>query len=46
MVYVISKNGQPLMPTKRSGKVYRLLKTKQARVQEPDDSDMLSFLFQ
>lgn len=32
MVYVISKNGQPLMPTKRSGKVYRLLKTKQARV--------------
>lgn len=32
MVYVISKNGQPLMPTKRSGKVYRLLKTKQAKV--------------
>lgn len=25
MVYVISKDGQPLMPTKRSGKVYRLL---------------------
>ena len=32
MVYVISKDGQPLMPTKRSGKVYRLLKNKQARV--------------
>ena len=32
MVYVISKDGQPLMPTKRNGKVYRLLKTKQAKV--------------
>ena len=32
MVYVISKNGQPLMPTNRSGKVYRLLKNKQAKV--------------
>lgn len=32
MVYIISKDGQPLMPTKRSGKVYRLLKTKQAKV--------------
>lgn len=32
MVYVISKDGQPLMPTKRSGKVYRLLKNKQAKV--------------
>ena len=32
MVYVISKDGQPLMPTKRNGKVYRLLKNKQARV--------------
>ena len=32
MVYVISKDGQPLMPTKRSGKVYQLLKSKQARV--------------
>lgn len=31
MVYVISKDGQPLMPTKRSGKVYRLLKSKQAK---------------
>jgi len=31
MVYVISKDGQPLMPTKRSGKVYRLLKNKQAK---------------
>ena len=32
MVYVISKDGQPLMPTKRNGKVYRLLKNKQAKV--------------
>ena len=32
MVYVISKDGQPLMPTERSGKVYRLLKNKQAKV--------------
>ena len=32
MVYVISKNGQPLMPTNRYGKVYRLLKNKQAKV--------------
>jgi len=32
MVYVISKDGQPLMPTKRSGKVYRLLKNDQAKV--------------
>lgn len=32
MVYVISKDGRPLMPTKRSGKVYRLLKNKQAKV--------------
>ena len=32
MIYVISKDGQPLMPTKRSGKVYRLLKNKQAKV--------------
>lgn len=32
MVYVISKDGQPFMPTKRSGKVYRLLKNKHAKV--------------
>lgn len=32
MVYVIAKDGQPLMPTERSGKVYRLLKSKQAKV--------------
>lgn len=31
-VYVISKDGQPLMPTRRFGKVRRLLKNKQARV--------------
>ena len=32
LTYVISKDGQPLMPTERSGKVYRLLKNKQAKV--------------
>ena len=32
MVYVISKDGQPLMPTKRNSKIYRLLKNKQAKV--------------
>lgn len=31
-VYVISKDGQPLMPTSRFGKVRRLLKTKKAKV--------------
>lgn len=32
MVYVISKDGQPLMPTERYGKVRQLLKAKLARV--------------
>lgn len=32
MVYVISKDGQPLMPTKRHGKVRRLLKSGKAKV--------------
>ena len=32
MVYVIAKNGQPLMPTKRYGKVRRLLKAHKAKV--------------
>ncbi|MFR6141815.1 MAG: RNA-guided endonuclease IscB [Finegoldia sp.] len=32
MVYVISNNGQALMPTKRFGKVRRLLKEKKAKV--------------
>jgi hypothetical protein len=32
MVYVLSKDGKPLMPTKRYGKVRRLLKQKLARV--------------
>ena len=32
MVYVISKNGQPLMPTERHGKIRRLLKAKKAIV--------------
>lgn len=32
MVYVISENGQPLMPTSRYGKVRRLLNNKQAKV--------------
>ena len=31
-VYVISKTGQPLMPTRRFGNVRRLLKNKQAKV--------------
>lgn len=31
-VYVISKDGQPLMPTSRRGKVRRMLRTKQAEV--------------
>lgn len=31
-VYVISKDGQPLMPTTRFGKVRRLLKNKKAKV--------------
>ncbi|MFN4200217.1 MAG: RRXRR domain-containing protein [Fervidobacterium gondwanense] len=32
MVYVISKDGKPLMPTKRHGKVRRLLKQGLAKV--------------
>ena len=32
LVYVISKDGQPLMPTERFGKVRRLLKEKKAKV--------------
>ena len=32
MVYVISQNGQPLMPTNRCGHIRWLLKTKQAKV--------------
>lgn len=32
MVYVLNKNGQPLMPTNRHGKVRRLLKSGQAKV--------------
>ena len=32
MVYVINKDGQPLMPTERHGKVRRLLRDKKARV--------------
>ena len=32
MVYVLSKNEQPLMPTERCGKVYRLLKQNKAKV--------------
>ena len=32
MVYVISNNGQALMPTKRFGKVRKLLKEKKAKV--------------
>lgn len=32
MVYVLAQNGKPLMPTKRHGKVRRLLKTGKAKV--------------
>ena len=32
MVYMLNKNGQPLMPTKRYGKVRRLLKSGKAKV--------------
>ncbi|WP_047153795.1 RNA-guided endonuclease IscB [Aneurinibacillus tyrosinisolvens] len=32
MVYVLNPNGEPLMPTKRFGKVRRMLKNKQAKV--------------
>lgn len=32
MVYVLGKNGQPLMPTSRHGKVRRLLKSNKAKV--------------
>ena len=32
MVYVIGKNGQPLMPTNRHGKVKHLLKDGKAKV--------------
>ncbi|MBQ1741259.1 MAG: HNH endonuclease [Erysipelotrichaceae bacterium] len=31
LTYVINKNGQPLMPTRRCGKVYRLLKQGKAK---------------
>lgn len=32
MVYVLDKNGHPLMPTSRHGKVHRMLKSGQAKV--------------
>ena len=32
MVYVLNKNGQPLMPTNRHGKVKHLLKDGKAKV--------------
>ena len=32
LVYVINNNGQPLMPTKRFGKVRRLLKNNKAKI--------------
>ena len=34
MVYVVNKNGIPLMPTKRHGKVRRMLKNGQAKVRK------------
>ncbi|MDR1539144.1 MAG: RRXRR domain-containing protein, partial [Clostridiales bacterium] len=38
MVYVLSKNGKPLMPTKRHGKVRRLLKDGMAKVAKLEPS--------
>ena len=32
VVYVLNKDGQPLMPTERCGKVRRLLKQNEAKV--------------
>lgn len=32
LVYILNKNGQPLMPTKRCGKVRRMLKSGEAKV--------------
>ena len=32
LTYILDKNGQPLMPTQRCGKVYRLLKSGKAKV--------------
>lgn len=32
MIYIISKDGQPLMPTERRGKIRRMLKSGQAKV--------------
>ena len=32
MVYVLNKDGQPLMPTSRHGKVRRLLKLNKAKI--------------
>ena len=32
MVYVISKDGHPLMPSRRHGKIRRLLKENKAKV--------------
>lgn len=32
MVYVLNKYGQPLMPTERYGKVYRLIREGKAKV--------------
>ena len=32
LVYILKQNGQPFMPTKRFGKVRRLLKAKKAKV--------------
>jgi 5-methylcytosine-specific restriction endonuclease McrA len=36
MVYVLNQNGKPLMPTKRHGKVKRMLKNGQARIVKRD----------
>ncbi|MDR1537454.1 MAG: RRXRR domain-containing protein, partial [Clostridiales bacterium] len=38
MVYVLNKNGKPLMPTKRHGKARRLLKDGMAKVAKLEPS--------
>jgi hypothetical protein len=38
MVYVLNKNGKPLMPTKRHGKVRHLLKDGMAKVAKLEPS--------
>lgn len=45
MVYVLSKNGEPLMPTNRYGKVRRLLKSKLAKVVQVNPFFQIQLLY-